>query len=153
MSVVYICLGSNLGERHKYLNNAILAIQNEVGLVLARSSFYETEAWGFKSEHKFLNACISVSTTLSPDKLLTVLKKIEKDLGRLKTDKNRYSDRVIDLDIIFYDDLIYENHELTIPHPMMHKRSFVLVPLNEIASDFIHPVLKLSVKQILDSIS
>lgn len=153
MAIVHLCLGSNLGNREDYFRKAMNEIENRIGPIVALSSLYETDAWGYDSDNKFLNACITANTALSPKDCLFQLKDIEILLGRLITAKNDYSDRVIDIDIIFYDDLVLETHELTIPHPKMQERLFVLNPLFEIAPDYIHPVLKKTVKTLLSEIS
>jgi len=153
MSLLYLCLGSNLGQREEYFFKVMQEIEERIGPILARSAFYETEAWGYESKNKFLNACIAVRTELSPVDCLLHLKESENRLGRLKSPGNGYSDRVIDVDILFYDDLIMNDQELVIPHPRMHERSFVLIPLSEIAPDFIHPVLKKSIKTLLGEIN
>lgn len=139
MSNLYIGLGSNLGNRREMLERAILSINNRIGTLLARSSFHETEPWGFESEHPFLNACILVDTTLSPFACLRETQKIEKELGRTgKTmtendgEKPIYHDRPIDIDLLMYDDMEVHTPELTLPHPLMKERPFVMVPLQEI---------------------
>lgn len=133
MHIVYLSLGSNLGEKEVVLRNAISSIKEKVGDVLRQSSFYQTEPWGFDSTNQFLNACICVSTNLTPIQLLETTQGIEKALGRdKKSIDGHYSDRVIDIDILLYDDLQLQTPELTIPHPLMKQRDFVMVPLKEI---------------------
>ena len=130
-------LGSNLGERKEQLCRAIALIGERVGEVIRQSSFIETEPWGFESENKFLNAVILCETTLSPRQLLRTTQQIERDLGRKKKANGKslnrkYTDRPIDIDILLYDDLTVDEPDLKIPHPLMHERDFVMVPLREI---------------------
>lgn len=139
-----------MGDRQKNLELAIKELKNS-GLIISKvSSVYNTSPWGYLKQPDFLNIAIECFTTLEPADLLREIKKIEKKMGRIKTIK--YGPRIIDIDIIFYDDLIYESEELTIPHPLMHKRYFVLLPLNEIAPYYVHPRLKKSVKELLDNL-
>jgi 2-amino-4-hydroxy-6-hydroxymethyldihydropteridine diphosphokinase len=142
---VYLGLGSNLGDREANITRAIELIVKRVGLVIRQSSLIETEPWGFKSDNKFLNGVILVETTLTPRQLLTVTQKIERELGKRRKHSTRcsqcsmfnvqcslYSDRPIDIDILLYDDLTIDEPDLKIPHPLMHERDFVMIPLNEI---------------------
>ena len=136
---VYLGLGSNLGDREANLRKAISLIGERVGLVTRQSSLIETEPWGFESENKFLNGVILVETTLTPRQLLKATQKIERELGKKKThatkrshDSSLYKDRPIDIDILLYDDLTVDEPDLKIPHPLMHERNFVMIPLNEI---------------------
>lgn len=152
MARVFLSLGSNLGDRKKSLEKAISLIEVDIGEVLQRSEICETDAWGFGSKKKFLNMAICTITFLLPGDLLKGLKKIERTMGRQES-KGGYNDRPIDIDIIFYDDLVISTPELIIPHPLMEKREFVLEPLNQIATDFIHPVLKESVQSLLNKLS
>lgn len=136
-SKVYLGLGSNLGERKEQLCRAIALIGERVGEVIRQSSFIETEPWGFESENRFLNAVILCETTLSPRQLLRTTQQIERDLGRKKKANGKslnrkYIDRPIDIDILLYDDLTVDEPDLKIPHPLMHERDFVMVPLREI---------------------
>lgn len=150
MHIVYLLLGSNLGDREKNLADAIKHLQ-KLGLqVLKKSSIYNTLPWGYTEQPDFLNQAIECLTELEPLELLKRLKEIEKSMGRKKT--VRYGPRIIDIDIIFYDNLILKTEQLSIPHPRMHEREFVLKPLSEIAPDFIHPELQLSVKRLLDNL-
>ena len=144
-----IAIGSNLGNRVDNVFNAINLLNNASIKVLKISKLYETEPWGFESENWFLNAACLVNTSLSPFELLLSLQNIEKNLGRTQKTITSYSSRTIDLDIIFYENLIINTHELIIPHPRLHLRNFVLYPLNDIVPDWQHPVLKLTVKQLL----
>lgn len=136
MHTVYLGLGTNLGDKKANLRMAVDEIGKRVGEVTSLSAFYASEPWGFESEHYFLNAVCCVFTTLSPLEVLRVTQDIERALGRLRKSVNRqYSDRSIDIDILLYDDLHIDTPELTIPHPLMRERDFVMIPLREIAPD------------------
>lgn len=133
MHQVYLGLGSNIGDRQQCIADAIRLISERVGAVLRQSSMIETEPWGFKSKHKFLNGVILCETDKSPREVLTLTQQIERDLGRTrKTRSSRYHDRPIDIDILLYDDITIDEPDLRIPHPLMHERDFVMIPLNEI---------------------
>lgn len=133
MHQVYLGLGSNIGDRQQCIADAIRLISERVGAVLRLSSMIETEPWGFKSKHKFLNGVILCETDKSPREVLTLTQQIERDLGRTrKSRSSRYHDRPIDIDILLYDDLTIDEPDLRIPHPLMHERDFVMIPLNEI---------------------
>jgi 2-amino-4-hydroxy-6-hydroxymethyldihydropteridine diphosphokinase len=147
---VYIALGSNKGNKLAILQAAVDAIFERIGAVSKISKVYETPALGFEGD-AFYNACIKVETQLKPKKLLKVLKQIEKELGRKTKKLDKYESREIDLDILFYDDLVFEDKSLSIPHPELHKRRFVLEPLNDIAKDFEHYQLHKSVAELLES--
>ena len=130
---LYIALGSNMGDRRSLLNRAIALIEERVGAVQRVSSFIETEPWGFESEHPFLNAAVMVLTTLSPIECLDATQQIERELGRKKKSKGgKYHDRPIDIDLLLYGDLKLSTPRLTIPHPHMYERDFVMIPLREI---------------------
>ena len=148
----YIGIGSNLGDRRKNIQLALKVLKEKKDIIVEKvSPFYETlPAGGPPHQGKFLNGVIEISTTLTPQELLKVLQGIEKALGRVR--KERWGPRTIDLDILFYGDLIVNEEGLIIPHPLMHKREFVLKPLLRIAPNLIHPVLKESVKELLESI-
>lgn len=133
MHTVYLSLGSNLGNRKRLLREAIALISSDVGCVERESSFIETEPWGFSSPNKFLNCCVKVMTALAPRQLLGATQRIERELGRtMKSEDGVYHDRVIDIDILLYDDLTVDEPDLKIPHPLMGERDFVMVPLREI---------------------
>lgn len=140
MSKVILLLGSNLGNRKQFLDKSMELIKSEVGSVLKVSSVYESEPWGFNSNNLFLNQAIIVETTYQPQTILKKLQKIEKELGR-KIKSQTYQNRTIDIDILFYDKMQLESKNLIIPHPELHLRKFTLIPLIEIAGDYIHPVL------------
>ena len=133
MHTVYLSLGSNLGNRKRLLREAIALISSDVGCVECESSFIETEPWGFSSPNKFLNCCVKVVTALAPRQLLEATQRIERELGRtMKSEDGVYHDRVIDIDILLYDDITVDEPDLKIPHPLMGERDFVMVPLREI---------------------
>ncbi|GHV10714.1 2-amino-4-hydroxy-6-hydroxymethyldihydropteridine pyrophosphokinase [Bacteroidia bacterium] len=130
---VYLALGTNLGDKQNNLLRAIFEIATQIGTVSAVSSVYESEPWGYVSENTFLNMAVRVETDLSPLDLLHGLQNIEKQMGRTQKSQSQiYQDRLIDIDIILYDDLEYNSEELTIPHPFYQERDFVMQPLNEI---------------------
>ena len=131
--MVYLGLGTNLGDKQKNLNDAIRMLENQVGEVEKVSSVIETEPEGFKSDNMFLNAVVKVRTTLSPFELLDITQDVEKSLGRKEKSSNGiYHDRVIDIDILLYDDINISTPRLVIPHPRMAQREFVMTPLTEI---------------------
>ena len=133
MHTVYLSLGSNLGDKEQNLASAVSEIARRIGDITDQSAFIETEPWGFDSKNTFLNAAVRVETELSPIDLLHATQQIERDLGRThKSEKGQYHDRIIDIDILLYDDLHIQTPELTIPHPLMQQRDFVLIPLKEI---------------------
>jgi 2-amino-4-hydroxy-6-hydroxymethyldihydropteridine diphosphokinase len=143
---VYIALGSNLGDRLANLGTALVAIRPEVSPVEC-SPVYETQPWGFLEQQNFLNQVILAKTSLSPWKLLEHLKKVEKRLGREKT--FRYGPRLIDLDILFFDSDVIDSPPLQIPHPEIQNRAFVLFPLAQLAPEYLHPVLNMTVEEML----
>lgn len=131
--MVYLGLGTNLGDKQKNLNDAIRMLGNQVGEVEKVSSVIETEPEGFKSDNMFLNAVVKVRTTLSPFEILDITQDVEKSLGRKEKSSNGiYHDRVIDIDILLYDDINISTPRLVIPHPRMAQREFVMTPLTEI---------------------
>ncbi len=142
MAKVFLGLGTNLGDKRDNLLTAVNHIEEKIGKVTSLSSFYETEPWGFKSDNSFLNAALCVETSLEPVAILHIIKEIEVEMGRTQKSVNKvYSDRPIDIDILLYDDMIIKTEELTIPHPLMTERDFVMKPLVEIAGDTVHPIL------------
>ena len=141
MSRVFLGLGSNLGDKRGYIKKALVFIEERVGEIIALSGFYETLPYGYNSSDTYINAVVEISTYIDPTELLLLTQDIEREIGRNnKTVNGEYQDRVIDIDILLYDDLILQTAELTIPHPDMHKREFVLKPLSEIAPGFIYPL-------------
>jgi len=146
MSKVYFSIGSNKGNRSQLINEAIDKIDISIGRVELKSSIYETQSWGFKSNN-FYNVCLLIESSLSVESIFNKILKIEKDMGRLKSG-NKYSDRCIDIDILFVEDIIVNNKNLIIPHPRLHLRNFVLTPMLDIAPDLIHPILNKSIKQL-----
>ena len=145
---VYISLGSNKGEKFKNLQEAINAIYQKIGNIKIISKVYKSASFGFKGDD-FLNVCAIIETNFTASKVLKELLKIEKDLGRIRSKTSGYEDRIIDLDIVFYEEDIINTKSLKIPHPELHKRKFVLQPLNDIASKYSHPKLKKSVDDLL----
>ena len=143
--VVYLALGSNMGNRAANLKEAIASLAPQME-VKARSAVYETDPWGFKEQEKFLNQVVRVETYLKPEQLIKHLQRLEVALGRKESFPN--GPRLIDIDILFYDDLVLYSPALTIPHPHLHERAFVLVPLMDIASDLVHPVKKKSIREL-----
>jgi len=149
---VFLGLGSNLGNKEENILKAVELIDKRIGKVVSLSSFFNTEPFGFISGNDFLNAACKVSTEHTPSKILFLTKNIEKELGRtVKSSDGLYEDRIIDIDILMYDDLVFENEELIIPHPHMHKRLFVLEPLAEIAGNTRHPVLMKTITELRNS--
>lgn len=148
MHTVYLALGTNLGKKKINLDNAIKLIAERIGFLSAISSVYETEPWGFKSDNSFLNMVIKVETELLPFQLLSINQDIEKELGREKNDQENYQDRLIDIDIIFYDELVIQSKELVLPHPLFLERDFVLKPLLEIAPKLIYSIQNVPIQNI-----
>ena len=145
---IYLLTGSNIGDREQQLMKVAQLLNENTGEVTAQSSIYETEAWGLTDQPDFLNQALELITPLSPQQLIESILNIERKMGRVRSEK--WTARLIDIDVIFYGSQIIKTETLTIPHPFMHERNFVLVPLMEIAADFIHPVFKLSVKELYE---
>ena len=145
MAIAYLALGTNIGNKRRNMITAAALLAERVGDVLALSGFYETEPLGFQSENTFLNAALQLETSLSPLGLLEATQQIEVEMGRTQKSNGTYHDRIIDIDILLYDDLILQTPELTLPHPLMQDRRFVMEPLLEIAPNVVHPVFKKTV--------
>lgn len=146
---VYIALGTNLGERSANLDSALASLPPVVN-ILSCSPVYETPPWGYLHQSSFLNQVVKCETHLTPEELLDYLKAIEKRLGRKPT--FLYGPRTIDLDILFFDDMVFETPSLIIPHPRLEERAFVLVPLADLDSDMKHPVSRKSIIELLESV-
>ena len=148
---VFVLLGSNLGDRELLVNQASKMIGERCGKIVAKSRLYESEPWGFKSEHWFLNQVVKIDTALSPDDLMKELLEIEKELGRDRSVPHEgYVSRPMDLDILYYGNEIIDTQMVTVPHPRLHERRFTLLPLCDIAPDFVHPTMKKTNLQLLD---
>lgn len=153
MNVAYLCLGGNLGRREENLKAAVLQINEQAGKIIRVSKVYETEAWGVSDQPPYLNLCLQLETKLSAFELMKVCLDIEKKSGRRRVESNQYAPRTLDIDILFYNTETITTNDLRIPHPRLHLRKFVLLPLNDIAPDFVHPDLKKTVSQMLNVLS
>lgn len=148
MTMLYLLLGGNLGDKKKIFTEARELLGQRIGKMISFSSVYETEPWGFQSDDVFWNQVLKMETELLPQEVLSKTQEIEQDLGRIRKE-NRYDSRMIDIDILFYGDQIIKQEDLIVPHPRIQERKFTLVPLCEIAPELVHPVLKKSIGQLL----
>lgn len=147
MNTVYLSLGGNQGDRRQLIDEAVKLVAAKAGKISKRSAFYETKAWGLEDQPDFLNICLSIETDYTPRQLLVSLQAIEQDLHRQRTHK--WGPRTIDIDILLYNNDIVQDEYLSIPHPYISQRRFVLQPLAEIAPDLQHPVLHKSISELL----
>ena len=151
--IVYFSLGTNLGDKEQNLRMAVQHIEERIGKVISLSAFYVTAPWGFDSDNSFLNAAVAVDTALSPLDILDITQDIERHLGRLIKSSNRvYSDRIIDIDLLLIDNLTIDTERLTLPHPLMTERRFVMEPLAEIAPHLLHPLLGKTMLELLEKL-
>jgi len=149
MTMLYLLLGGNIGDKERIFSEARTSLCTRVGEIRLQSAVYETEPWGFESPDLFWNQALEISTSLSPEEVLVQTQQIEHDLGRIRKE-SQYSSRVIDIDILFYSDQIINRTNLIIPHPRIQERKFALMPLCEIVPDLIHPVFHKSIRQLLE---
>ena len=147
MNTVYIQLGSNIGERESFITKSMHKVEDDIGKIITASSIFETTAWGNENQNNFLNSVIEIKTPFDAFTILQKSQEIENNLGRKRSDK--WGERTIDIDILFYNNKIINTKELTIPHPLIQKRKFVLVPLSEIAPNYMHPILKKNISTLL----
>lgn len=148
---VFVLVGSNVGDREMLVNQAVMRVADICGKVVAKSAVYESEPWGFKCEQWFLNQVVKIETMLGPDELMKRLLAIELELGRDRvTPHEGYASRTMDLDILYFGSQIIETEYVTAPHPRLHQRRFALMPLCDVAPDFVHPKLKKSNAELLE---
>jgi 2-amino-4-hydroxy-6-hydroxymethyldihydropteridine diphosphokinase len=148
MNKVFLLIGGNMGDRLQNLHQAIALLSATCGPVIQQSAVYETAAWGKTDQAAFLNQALLLTTSLTPQELIATILSVEEQLGRRRMEKN--GPRVIDIDIIFYNNVVMHEPHLTIPHPQLQNRRFVLVPLQEIAPAFVHPVLHKTITELLE---
>jgi len=146
MHTVYLSIGSNIGHRKAHLSRAIEIIADRIGSIVQKSRVYETAAWGLEDQPVFYNQVVQIESKNNPSEILSSINKIEEEIGRVRHSK--WASRKIDIDILFYDDIIVESKELTIPHPHLQDRNFVLVPFLEINPEYQHPKLKQSIREL-----
>jgi 2-amino-4-hydroxy-6-hydroxymethyldihydropteridine diphosphokinase len=151
MAVVYLLLGSNMGNSLQFLSDARTHIENEIGAISASSSIYQTAAWGKTDQPDFMNQVVEVSCNLAPEEVLQTILAIEKKLGRERTEK--WAARTIDIDILFYDLMIINHENLVVPHPFLQERAFALAPLSELAQNLEHPILKKTISTLLANLA
>lgn len=154
MKRVFLSLGSNIGDRISNIQHSVNALTMTKNVQIVKSSsFYETEPWGYKNQNWFINAAIAIDTDLEPLELLETINKIELQLGRNRENEIRWGQRTIDIDILMYENRVISiENKLIIPHPQMHKRAFVLVPMLEVKADLIHPILNKTISQLYDEL-
>lgn len=146
--IVFLGLGSNTGDRNGYLESALSKLEDGGKIVIQkRSAVYETEPWGIRNQQRFLNMAVKAETLLEPEELYDFIKKTESETGRKK--RERWHEREIDIDILFYGKVVFSNEKITVPHREIQNRKFVLVPMNEIEPDFEHPVFHKSINELL----
>ena len=150
MQKVFLGIGGNLGNKAENFKNAYKLFEKELGKIVISSSIYETPPWGFQAKESFWNQVMQIETEYSPELLINKIQEIENYFGR-KREENKYTSREMDIDILYYDDIFLETKHLIIPHPLMHQRKFVLVPLAEIAPDLKHPLFRLTSLQMLEN--
>jgi len=143
-----LLLGTNIGDKKANITNCISQLNKTLGKTIKQSSIYESEAWGYKSNNKFYNAAIIIESNILPVNTLKIIKQIEKTFGRTKNNKLVYEDRIIDIDILFCENITIYTNNLQIPHPKLHLRKFTLKPLIEINKNFIHPLLNKSIEEL-----
>lgn len=148
MNTAYLLLGSNIGNRENYLLQAAELIEKKIGKITSASSLYNTSAWGNENQNDFLNQAVRIKTNFSAEEVLKIILSIEKELGRERNTK--WAARIIDIDILFFNQEIISSKDLTIPHPYLHERRFALIPINEIDPNFIHPILNKTVRILLE---
>ncbi len=149
MKTIYLHTGSNLGNRIENLSQAVNYTSQKIGKILKLSSIYETEPWGVSDQPLFYNQALKILTDLSPSALLNEILELEKIIGRIR--KRKWGERIIDIDILFYESTIVNTPSLIIPHQYLHKRNFVLVPLMEIAPNLVHPIFKKTIQELYNS--
>lgn len=150
MNRVFLILGGNMGKRDEVIFHALRKIDRQIGKICLQSGIYETAAWGYENQAAFYNCVVELETEKNATEVLEKVLNIENQIGRVRTEA-KWQERLIDIDILFFNDSIIEESNLRIPHPLLHKRKFTLIPLKEIAPDFIHPILQKSVAELLDS--
>jgi 2-amino-4-hydroxy-6-hydroxymethyldihydropteridine diphosphokinase len=144
--IVYLLTGSNIGDRLAFLQQAEKEIEDKIGVIQAKSSYYESQAWGNTEQENFWNQCLEVSTTLSAEEVLSGILGIEKEMGRIR--KGEWQAREIDIDILFYGEEIIKTDDLQVPHARFHERNFAIIPMMEVNGDYFHPVLELHIDEI-----
>ena len=151
---IFLGLGSNLGDKQKNIERAYKLIKKRIGKIVSKSAFYISEPVGFESDNEFVNSVCEVVTLMSVYEILQETQEIEKEIGRVnKSQRGEYLDRIIDIDILMYDDIIIEEPSLIVPHPQFHIRSFVLIPFAEISPNTIHPVFDKSILQLKNELN
>lgn len=149
MKKAFLSLGTNMGDRKKNLARAIRYLNVSIGHIIDLSGIYESEPWGFDADNNFLNIVVEVITDLTPMEMMKKSLDIEEKLGRVRNSSEAYTSRIIDIDILFYQDIVLSEPTLILPHPHLHLRRFVLEPLCEIAPDFVHPMIGLTIAELL----